>query len=281
MEPLDRSSQGITSMFSPEVDEEEILQGLEAAVLSLIEESDEEEGETQPKPEQGTAAAAQKSAGAYGGEENVGGGISAGAPGPLKDENHEGIGGSNGGGEHSEDNNREPRQEPPPQGASSGLEPDNRQRPFVQSFTASQRRELEGIFRRSQFPGEFLRNELARRMNVTEVAVQIWFENRRARWRRRQRALRLRNMSRPMHTSQLVMVPVVIPYNAILIQEWDGRWFFLQPQLFGQPVLPMTPFSPLFFSPSPLLNPPMPYPVQAQFVPFSFVFVHFFAFSIV
>ncbi|XP_032114205.1 rhox homeobox family member 2-like [Sapajus apella] len=118
-------------------------------------------------------------------------------------------------------------------------------------------------------------------MNVTEVTVQIWFENRRARWRRRQRALRLRNMSRPMHMGQLVMVPVVIPYNAILIQEWDGRWFVLEPQPFWQPVFPMPPFPPLFFSPSPLFRPPMPPPVQAQFGPFCFVIVHFFIFSTV
>uniref|UniRef100_A0A2K5QST8 Homeobox domain-containing protein n=1 Tax=Cebus imitator TaxID=2715852 RepID=A0A2K5QST8_CEBIM len=173
MEPLDWSSQDINSLLSPGFKDEEELQGVEAAVLSLIEESEEEEGEAQPKPEQGAAATAQKSAGAYGGEEKIGGGVGAGAPGPLEDENHEGIGGSNGDDEHSKENNKEPgQQEPPPQGASSGLEPGNMQRPFVHAFTRSQRRELEGIFRRTQFPSEFLRRALARRMNVTEVTVQ-------------------------------------------------------------------------------------------------------------
>ncbi|XP_008988089.3 rhox homeobox family member 2B [Callithrix jacchus] len=281
MEPLDRSSQGTTSLLSPEVDEEDVLQGVEAAVLSLIEESDKEEEEAQPKPEQGTAATAQKSAGANGGEEKVGGGVGTGAPGPVEDENHEGISSSNGNDEHSKDNNQEPgQQEPPRQGASSGPEPDNMERPFVHPFTPSQRRELEGIFRRTQFPSEFLRRALARRMNVTEVVVQIWFENRRARWRRHQRALNMRNASHPIRMGQLVIVPLLIPYNTILIQGWYGRWFVLEPQPVWQP-LPMAVFPPLFFSPSPLFYPPMPPPVQAQFGPFFFVIVHFFTFSVV
>nr|XP_055123671.1 uncharacterized protein LOC129475559 [Symphalangus syndactylus] len=149
--PSSESAEAHSSIHSTQV--------VEAAVLSLTEESEEEEKEAQPEPEQGTAAAAEKSklAGAQGGEEKEGSGVGAGAPGSIQDENRQSIGGSNGSDEHSEDNKEPWQQELPLQDAVWGLEPGDAQQAFVHVFTPLQLQVQEGIFRRTQFPRDFLR----------------------------------------------------------------------------------------------------------------------------
>ncbi|XP_025227639.1 rhox homeobox family member 2 [Theropithecus gelada] len=177
MEPLDQSSQDITSLLSLGVDYEKELQDMNAAVLSPTEEFKEEEEDAQSEPGQGTAAAGEESkmAGAQGGEEkDGGGGGGAGAPGLLWKENREGSSGSDGDDQDSDQSEKEPRQQDsPPPGAVGGLEPGNAQEPSVHAFTPLQLQELERIFQRKKYPSEFLRRRLARSMNVTELAVQV------------------------------------------------------------------------------------------------------------
>ncbi|KAL4669346.1 hypothetical protein H8959_007900 [Pygathrix nigripes] len=162
MEPLDQSSQDITSLLGLGVDYEKELEDMNAAVLSLTEEVKEEEEDAQSEPEQGTAAAGEESklAGAQGGEEKDGGG-GAGAPGLLCKENREGSSGSDGDDEGSDQSEKEPRQQDsPPPGAVGGLEPGNAQEPGVHAFTPLQLQELERIFQRKKFPSEFLREHV-------------------------------------------------------------------------------------------------------------------------
>ncbi|XP_039080336.1 homeobox protein ESX1-like [Hyaena hyaena] len=122
---------------------------------------------------------------------------------------------------------------------------------------------LESLFQRTPYPNATTRQELARFMDVPVARVQVWFKNKRAKLRRQQRALRLRNMV-PMPMGPPVIINLGRAYRGVLVRQPGCVQMPQEPAMPAMPAMPrppgppMQPFPPMFLPPPGWFRPPVP-----------------------
>ncbi|CAF0892513.1 unnamed protein product [Rotaria sp. Silwood1] len=92
-------------------------------------------------------------------------------------------------------------------------------RRYRSSFDQDQIEKLEQVFQETHYPDVQKREKLSKRTGLTEARVQVWFSNRRARWRKITSAQQQQHQQIPASTNSLVFPNGSMETSSVTIPE--------------------------------------------------------------